>query len=176
MTNPQIPLITYNLSKLWSKKWTSRTHLMTIGISWGRCISSTTVPSSEMLKWTISSLKCLSSSSLSRFSLEKKKPCCSDLKDNICKHRKRKPLSGCRNHIPLALLCSSEKVIYSWLFLMLMTRAFGGCEMNPIKEQECLTVRLWHLSDSWSNMCIPPFSVRTEMRLPQRYHQHPLWI
>ncbi|KAG7250932.1 hypothetical protein CRUP_027430 [Coryphaenoides rupestris] len=31
--------------------------------------ASTTSPSSEMLKWTISSLKCLSSSSLSRFSL-----------------------------------------------------------------------------------------------------------
>lgn len=45
------------------------THLISMGISWGLCDVSTTAPSSEMLKWTISSLKCLSSKSLSRFSL-----------------------------------------------------------------------------------------------------------
>lgn len=73
--NPQTLLTTQNLTEYLTKKWTSHTHLMSIGISWGRWISSTTVASSEMLKRTISSLKCLSSSSRSRFSLENRKQC-----------------------------------------------------------------------------------------------------
>lgn len=83
--NPQTIFTSYKLylTKYLPKKWPSHTHLMSIGIRWGRCMSSTTDPSSEMLKRTISSLKFLSSSSLSRFSLGEKKQACNKPKDNL---------------------------------------------------------------------------------------------
>lgn len=45
------------------------TNLIRTGMRYGRCSILTTAFSSEILKWTISSLKLLSSSSLSKFSL-----------------------------------------------------------------------------------------------------------
>lgn len=45
------------------------TNLIRTGMRYGRCSIFTTAFSSEILKWTISSLKLLSSSSLSKFSL-----------------------------------------------------------------------------------------------------------